>query len=113
MLFSLGGGFEPSDLVIGWLENTPHRQANLPVVLLDAQNANPHPVPDLVEVLELGAPGHYDLRDVREPLEAVVDVDEEPEVGDVDDPAVQDVTRLVALGELLPLVGHELLDRQG
>ena len=63
-------------------------------------------------ILELAA-RHVDLADVRQTLQPVVDIDEEPEVGHVDHPANDVVADAVAVHEVLPLVGQEILDREG
>ena len=51
-----------------------------------------------------------DLRDVAQPLDARGQLDEQPEVGDVGDEAVDLVADLVGGRELVPLVRQQLLD---
>jgi len=89
-------------------------EADLPLVDVDADDPDLDLLTRLEDVLRLGLTVVGELRDVEQALEVVVELHEDPEVGDLGDEAGEQVADVVVARDLLePRVRRQLLAAQG
>ena len=103
---ALAVGFGPLGLLA--------READLPLAAIDTEDLHLDLVADLDDFLGAVDLVVGQLRDVQEALQARLELDEDAEVGELGDLALDHVARLVAAGDVgLPRVVLELLEAQG
>src|SRR5258706_12482555 len=100
------------DLGFGQWFDVARREADLLVGPIDFDHAYTNGLAGVKGLVELRLRIARDLRDVRQPLDAIGHADEETEIGDLGHVADQLIADVVRLGEVVPFVRQELFDRQ-